>query len=212
MRLYLSSFGLGNQPQELLSLVRGKRAAVVLNAKDGSSPERRAASLETELTNLSGLGLDPFELDLRDHFEVSESLARTLKGVNLIWVRGGNVFVLRQAFRRSGLDRLLPDLLSRDALVYGGFSAAACVLPKSLRGLEMVDSTEVVPEGYEPQPIWDGLGLIPFSVAPHYRCDHPESASIDGLVQFYIDHHEPFIALADGEAIVLNGADLRVVS
>jgi dipeptidase E len=212
MRLYLSSFGLGNQPEALTALLRGKtRAAVVLNAKDASSPEGRQASLDRELDALTGLGLQATELDLRDFFHRKGELRETFEGFDLVWVRGGNTFVLRRAFKLSGADEILPDMLRDDALVYGGFSAAVAVLTPTLRGLEIVDGPDVVPAGYPVEPVWDGLGLLPYAVAPHYRSDHPESEAVDRLVQHYIDHHILFRAIRDGEAIVVDGAREEVI-
>lgn len=175
MRLYLSSFGLGDHWAELLALLRGGRqAAVVLNAKDGSSEASRARSLAQEMEALAGLGLAPRELDLRDSFGAPDRLRDALSEVDLVWVRGGNAFVLRRVLRQSGADQILPELLKEDRLVYGGFSAGVCVLAPSMRGLETVDDPTTVPEGYDPEPVWDGLGLLPYAVAPHYRSDHPE--------------------------------------
>lgn len=212
MRLYLSSFGLGDRPDELLALLgEGRRAAVVLNAKDGSSPASRATILAQEIESLSGLGLEADELDLRAFFGRPEALRSRLAEIDLLWVRGGNTFVLRRAFRQSGLDSILPPLLAEGTLVYGGFSAGAAVLTPSLRDLALVDEPEVVPEGYEPTPIWEGLGLVPYAIAPHYRSDHPESPAIEGLVGRFIDRHVLFRALRDGEAIVISGSSDRVV-
>jgi len=196
VRLYLSSFGLGDHPDQLLTLLHGgKRAAVVLNAKDGSSAESRARSLTEEMDALSRLGLEPRELDLRDHSE--ESLRETLSEIDLLWVRGGNVFELRRAMRASGFDAVLPGLLAQDAIVYGGFSAAVCVLGPSLRGFEIADAPGA-------DPVWEGLGVLPYAVAPHYRSDHPESDAVDRLVQHFIDQKVLFKALRDGEAIVVD--------
>lgn len=206
MRLYLSSFGLGNRPGALLELLRSKpRTAVVLNAKDASSSEGRQASLQRELEALAELGLAPEELDLRDYFGRPGEMKEALRGFDLVWVRGGNTFVLRRALRQSGADSALIELLREDALVYGGFSAAVAVLTPSLRGLEIVDGPDVVPDGYAPKPIWEGLSVLPYAVAPHYRSDHPESEAVDRLVQHFIDHHIPFRALRDGQAILIDG-------
>lgn len=206
MRLYLSSFGLGNRPEELQALLRGgTRAAVVLNAKDASSQEGRQASLEREIEALARLGLQPEELDLRNYFGRADELRALLQGFDLVWVRGGNTFVLRRALRQSGADEVLPELLREDEIVYGGFSAAVAVLTPSLEGIELVDDPSAVPEGYEPAVVWEGLGVLPYAVAPHYRSDHPESESVERLVQYFIDHHILFRALRDGEAIVLDG-------
>jgi dipeptidase E len=212
MRLYLSSFGIGHHPEALISLLRGgTRAAVILNAKDGSSPDGRRASLEREVASLSALRLRPEELDLRDFFGQPDALRETLRGFDLVWVRGGNTFVLRRAFHQSGMDGVLPELLREDALVYGGFSAAVAVLAPSLKGIDLVDDPSLVPDGYAPPVVWDGLGLIPYAVAPHYRSDHPESESVERLVQYFIDHHLLFRALRDGEAIVVNGVEEHVL-
>jgi dipeptidase E len=55
------------------------------------------------------------------------------------------------------------------------------------------------------------LGLIPYCVAPHYKSDHPESAAVDKTVEYYINNHIPFIALHDGQAIVIDGEEQTVV-
>lgn len=67
-------------------------------------------------------------------------------------------------------------------------------LAPSLRGVELVDDPNIVPEGYSPELIWDGMNLIPWAVRCHYRSDHPESASADKSVEYMIDQHIPFIA------------------
>ena len=204
--MYLSSFGLGNRPERLLRLLRGgKRAAVVINAKDGSSEEGRAASLARELDALTNLGLDPSELDLRDHFNAPESLGEALHGFDLIWVRGGNTFVLRRALRRSGADAVLAERLATDSIVYSGFSAGVTVLGPSLRGLELVDDPELIPEGYDREVLWSGLGLLPYTIVPHYRSDHPESDRVEALVDELIARRTLFKVLKDGEAIVIDG-------
>ncbi len=206
MRLYLSSFGIGNRPNELLALLRGKkRVAVVLNAKDASSPESRTISLNEEMEKMAGLGLEPVELDLRMYFGEPDRLRQTLAAVDLVWVRGGNTFVLRRALRQSGADNLLFDLLRNDEIVYGGFSAGVAVLAPSLKGLEIVDDPAVIPVGYEAEPLWEGLGLLPYAVAPHYRSDHPESDAIERLVEYFVEHRILFKTLRDGEAIVVDG-------
>ncbi|WP_028809059.1 Type 1 glutamine amidotransferase-like domain-containing protein [Streptomyces sp. 351MFTsu5.1] len=213
MRLYLSSFRIGNRPEELLRLLDGRtRTALVMNAYDFQDVDSRNASLEREVTELQSVGLDPEELDLRDYFSGDRSLRKTLKNFDLVYVRGGNTFVLRRALLHSGADELLQEFLAADSLVLGGYSAAAAVAGTTLRGIAgHVDDPDHVPAGYPAgPPLWDGLGLLPFAVAPHYRSDHPETDEIEHTVQYYIDHHEPFVALRDGEVIVVDG-DVRVV-
>jgi dipeptidase E len=216
MRLYLSSFRLGNHPEKLVDLTKGNmRAAIVINACDYQSNEERSTRVRQEADALESLGFSPFELDLRQYFknrQNQEELRDALAGSGLIWVRGGNSFVLRRAMRISNFDKLIFELLTHDAVAYGGFSAGMVMLTPSLCGVELVDDPKVIPTGYDPAIIWEGLRLISYAIAPHYKSDHPESAATDNLVQYYIDNHMLFKTLHDGEAIVVNGNQEEIVT
>jgi dipeptidase E len=212
MRLYLSSFRNGNRPAELLSLLgKGRRTAVINNAADALGPHERKTRAAEEQQRLADLGLEPTEIDLREYFGKSDELKKALLNFDLIWVRGGNAFVLRRAFKQSGADVILKDLLLNDTVMYGGYSAGIDMLTPSLHGAELVDDPKAIPAGYEEDIIWDCLGLIPYSIAPHYKSNHPESAAIDNSVEYLIDNHTPFIALRDGEAIVIHDDHQKVV-
>lgn len=214
MRLFLSSSSMGNQPQALLPLVEdGRRVAVIANALDGFDRSTRAMGVASELEPLRQLGFDAREIDLRQYFGSSRILAQTLAPFHLLWVRGGNTFVLRRACQRSGFDTLLKELLAEDAVAYGGNSAGVCLLAPSLHGIEVVDDPAEVPEGDEAAIIWEGLGILPYQVVPHYRSNPPEfAAAIDQVVHYYLDHHLLFKVLRDGEVLVVQGNQEQVVS
>ena len=206
MRLYLSSFRNGNRPEELLKLLGdGRRTAVIHNAADAISPDERQSKVFDEADRLKSIGLEPTEIDLREYFGKPDELRAKLAEYDLLWVRGGNCFVLRRAFKMSGADKIVTDLLRDDSVVFGGYSAGIDMLTPSLRGADLVDDVNAVPEGYDSEIIWEGLNLVPFAIAPHYKSDHPESADIDKSVEYLIDNHIMFIALRDGEAIVVDG-------
>jgi dipeptidase E len=215
MRLYLSSFRLGNQPQRLVRLVGARRRAVVIvNSCDLFEDEPRRARVLQEIEALRSLDISAEELDLRRYFasrEAGAELRQQLAECGLIWVRGGNPFVLRRALKASGLDLILRDLLERDAIVYGGYSAGPAMLTPSLHGVELIDDPIAVPPGYDPATVWECLGVLPYALAVHYQSPHPESAATDLSVRYFIEHHMLFKALRDGEAIVVDGADEQIV-
>ena len=184
MRLYLSSFRMGDHPEHLTALVGddSRRTVIIANAMDDAPDDIRRAGVERERGALGELGFDAAELDLRDYFDDEQHLRRELAGVALAWVRGGNVFMLRYALRRSGGDTVFPDLLAQDSLVYAGYSAGPCVLSPSLRGLEAVDDADAVRRSYGAEPVWEGLAVLDKAFVPHYRSpDHPETTAV-GLV------------------------------
>lgn len=209
MRLFLSSFRFGNVPQELVRLTGdNKQAVIIVNACDELPEADRQIRVRQEVALLHELGFNSTEIDLRRYFNNSQQQAELnnlLTAAGLVWVRGGNSFVLRRAMKASGFDVLITDLLNRDAIVYGGYSAGACVLSPSLKGIDMVDNPHVVPAGYDPAIVWEGLALIPYAVVPHYKSILPESEAVDRLVEYYINHHVLFKALRDEEVVVVDG-------
>ena len=208
MRLYLSSFRLGNEPGRLLRLMRRPGpVAVVANAMDMAPPDMRAASLDREVGDLRGLGLDPHVLDLRDFAGATERLRTELERLEMLWVRGGNVFVLRHAFAVCGLDLLLPGLLADDALVYAGYSAGPCMLVPSLAGLEHCDPVDQLRDAYgEVAPRFDGLGVLPYAFIPHVESPgHPETHLLGEVARRYAQTGVPHVTLRDGEVLVVDG-------
>ncbi len=204
MRLYLSSYRIGSQPETLAGMVKGmRRAFIITNALDVSQDlERGRVGLQREVGDLTRLGIKSEELDLRAYFGMAEKLRRKIDQVEMLWVVGGNAFVLRRAMQQSGLDQILWEKQSETDFVYSGYSAGVCVITPTLQGLHLVDDPKVAPEGYNPEVIWEGLGMLPYCVAPHYHSDHPDTEMINLEVDYFIQHKILFKALHDGEVIV----------
>jgi dipeptidase E len=158
------------------------------------------------------LGLEPHEVDLRAHFGDVASLRQRLAGFDLVWVMGGNSFVLRRAMKQSGFDTVIRDMLDRDAIAYGGYAAGAVVAGPSLRGHELMDDPFELPEGYDDQLIWSGLGLTPFAIVPHHLSRHPEAAAAEKVVSYMRARRTRYRALKDGEVIVQVGKLERLAS
>ncbi|MBI3449852.1 MAG: Type 1 glutamine amidotransferase-like domain-containing protein [Acidobacteria bacterium] len=202
MHLYLSSFLLGNDAKALVSLVRRPTALVIANALDHADTPVRESHARGSIEALAGLGFSAAELDLRDYFAAPDRLRSALIDAGLVWVNGGNVFLLRRAMRQSGFDRYIMERRGDDGLVYGGYSAGACVTGPTLRGAHLVDPPDALAAGYTEAAIWEGLGLVPYSIVPHYRSDHEEAGRIDAVVEYLIVNKLPFVALRDGEVVI----------
>lgn len=208
MRLYLSSFLIGDEPEKFVELVgAGKRVALILNALD-NFPETRDEFFTSQTESLNDLGFAVEELDLRRHFNKSGELRKILEEKDAVWANGGNTFTLRRAMKQSGFDLIITDLLETNAIAYGGFSAGSVILSPSLRGLEITDNPNDVPDGYDKEIIWDGLGLIDFSIAVHYQSDHSESGLTDLEIEYYKANKIPYKTLRDGEVIIIRNDNL----
>jgi dipeptidase E len=198
---------MGDPFDRLISaLPAGARVAVVSNAVDFIAAEDRlsyARNVFDPLEPFRAHGLAAEDLDLRRFFDDPAGLAPALEDVRLVWANGGNAFLLRRAMRQSGLDDLLRERVHAGALIYGGWSAGAVVAGASLRGLELMDDPQVVAEGYVEPPGWEGLGLVDFTIVPHFQSPHPEADAAARAVAWLTENGLPFRALRDGEALIL---------
>ena len=96
MKLYLSSFRLGDHPERMVAMLPpAARVAVVCNSIDAEDPAVRREKVADEISWLTGLGLRPEELDFRS--AAGDALRARMLEFDGLWVRGGNVFVLRAA-------------------------------------------------------------------------------------------------------------------
>jgi dipeptidase E len=216
MRLFLSSHRFGSHVDSLLSIIGGgRRAAVIENALDGIDPEareRHRRDVYDPVADFAAHGVAARQLDLRAYFGHPAALRASLAQVDLVWVTGGNVFVLRRAMRQSGFDNVIRDLLEADVVAYGGFSAGAVVAGPTLRGIELMDDPFELPDGYDEPLIWSGLGLTPFAIVPHYQSPHPEAASAEKVVSYMRARRTRYRAISDGEVIVQAGNLERLAS
>ena len=208
MRLFLSSQRLGRHADALVRLVGKRRNALVIgNALDHIPAAARAVYTATTydpVAELNGMGFFADWLDLRDFVGSPIRLHDLLSTCGLVWVIGGNAFVLRRAMRASGFDGVIHGLLAQDALVYGGFSAGAIVTAPTLRGLDLMDDPTVGTFGDEVIS-YEGLNLFPKSVVPHAASDHRDSPGADKAAAWLTAHDMPFVALQDGQVIVVDG-------
>lgn len=209
MRLYLSSFRVGNAHDHLVALLHGgDRVAVIANSMDAYA--RRG--LETEIPALLELGLRPEELDLRDFFATPQATKSALASFDLLWLRGGNVFALRHAMAHSGADDAIVELLRDDAVVYGGYSAGPCVLAPSLRGLEQCDDPSPVEAMYGEPANYAGLGVLDFAFVPHVDSPgHPETEALGRVAREYEETGVAYRAFRDGQVLVVDGQHEELV-
>lgn len=207
MKLYLSSYRLGDHADKLKELISKDQArvAVSVNAHDSSNAEiRNDVVLARELADIRNLGYVAEELDLRDYFG-NNNLSNEIKEYDAIWFSGGNTFILAKAFRQSGFDKVFEEHVKNGKLIYAGYSAAFCVLSDSLRGTELVDDKDAKAEGYEPGELWDGLGIIDFYPIVHFRSNHHESDDVEKEYNYIINNSISHKIFRDGDVYLVDG-------
>ncbi len=204
MKYYLSSYEIGNETEKLKKLVPKGKIGYIPNARDftGADPERRVKRNENDMGSLCKLGLEVELLNLQDYFGKQNELKNKLNELGAIFISGGNVFVLRQAMKLSGLDEILKELRNDSNFLYAGYSAAGCVLASSLKGMDIVDPLDT-PYEEQKEILWDGLGFVDFRFMPHWDSNHPESADIEKEIAYCKENNIPYKEIRDGEVIII---------
>ena len=175
VKLYLSSYRTGSNPDALLALVNEPhRAALVFNARDVYPDRSRHSARDFE--DLEEVGFRCEELDLRSYFDDFDGLSERLGNVELVWAVGGNSFALAFAMTMSRFGEALHGPLSDERLTYGGYSAGTCVATPDLEGINLMDEPDAHADGYPDDTPARTLDLVPWRIVPHWRSDHPESA------------------------------------
>lgn len=204
MRLFLSSQDFGNHADALVELVDKKSVVYIGNAKDAYDlAERNQKSIENKIA-FECIGFDFYEIDLRNYFENNSDLEDEIKSCGLVWLGGGNTFLLRRALVDSGADEIIKRLVNEDLVVYGGSSAGSIIPTPSLKGTENGDDPEAVREIYGKDATWEGLSLVDFHVVPHYESEWfgvEAQAMKDYFVKNNLKHH----ALNDGQVYIVDG-------
>ncbi len=204
--MYLSSYNLGDYTDKLKEMIpANNKVGYIGNALDSSvvDPVRKADRLNRNMQELNELGFDCFDLDLKKYFGKEDALRELVDTLGTIWVSGGNVFVLRQAFKLSGFDNILLELNKQDDFLYGGYSAGICILGPTLDGYHIVDdATETPYEGWD-EVLWDGLGIIDYTFLPHFESDHPESEAIGKSLEYCKEKALSYKTIRDGEVIIV---------
>ena len=204
MKLYLSSYRIP-VPDELRKLL-GKplgetSVALIPNAADYYSKLAWEFKVRELVRYMEQLGLKVDVVDLRGYNDPT-TLRDKLTAHDLIWVMGGNTYILRYEMRRSGFERVIKELLDT-GIVYGGDSAGALVAGSSIAGIESADEPEFAEEVIE-----EGLTLTPFLILPHV--DNPAFASI---LPIFKNRHQgkDIIELKDSQAIVFDNGNHHIV-
>lgn len=211
MKLYLSSYKLGNEIEELKKWIEehGNKIILIPNSRDiYEDSERLRNGINSDIEMLKAIGFDVELISLKEYFDNSQKLEEDFSKYNAFFAIGGNTFALRKAMQLSGFDEFLKKQINNPDFLYSGYSAGICVLSPNLRGLEIVDEP-LNPYNNE-GAMYDGIGLLDYVPVPHYKSEHPESHLVDDVVKFLLDNNIKHQPIRDGEVIIEEKSKIKI--
>lgn len=94
MKLYLSSYKIGNEKQKLLELLSKTNGKIgyIPNALDftKADPARRQQHIESDMSELRKMNLAVELLDLKKYFGKPPELQKKINGLGAVWVSEGS--------------------------------------------------------------------------------------------------------------------------
>ncbi len=205
MKLYLSSYKIGNKAYELTKWLEenDNKIYLIANSRDVfPDGERKIRGIQSDIQELEELGFQVEILDLRKYFGKQGELRELFKKVRAFYVIGGNTFVLRKAMFLSGFDEILKEFSDNPNYLYAGYSAGVCLLSKRLEAVAIMDEPDLDPYESDLPPIYDGIGFFDEAIIPHYRSNHRETSLAEEAVIFCSNNNLPYIAMQDGDVII----------
>jgi len=147
------------------------------------------------------------EVDIVDISALSQDewLPR-LEIVDVIMFGGGNTSYLMHWLKKSGLNKILPKLLTTK--VYVGVSAGSMVVAPNLREKEM---QKIYNEPIVDDESNEGLGLVDFLVVPHINSPYFPRA-LEFVEELAKNIIVPMYAIDDETAIAIWGEKTEIIS
>lgn len=130
-----------------------------------------------------------------------------IEDADVIMFGGGNARYLMKQLKKSGLDKLLPELLK--TRVYAGISAGSMITGESLSltsdAVTYYKNTGQLKEG-------DTLDFINLNIRPHFKSKLFPMVTEKVLERMAQKMPEPIYALDDNSALIIDGGKISVVS
>ncbi|MBS3124116.1 Type 1 glutamine amidotransferase-like domain-containing protein [Candidatus Woesearchaeota archaeon] len=196
-QLLLTSSGIVPEiREEFLSLLKKKpeenKVAFITTAAHGASKDVAWMQKDKELLYAYGIKKENLEdLDIKD--KTKSQLEKILENKDIIFVEGGNTFYLLYWAKRSGLDKMLPELLEYGSL-YVGISAGSYLACPTIemaawkrQDLNKIGLTDL-----------RALDLAPFLITAHF--EEKYRSVIDKAAK---TTNYPIVALTDKQAIII---------
>lgn len=212
MKLLLTSSGNTNKLIEkgLLELL-GKpfnKASLTFIPTAANVEEGDKAWLVDDMNNFKKLGFASF--DIIDISAVSKDIwIPSFKKADILVFGGGNVYHLLSWFRKSGLEKMLPEFLKTK--VYVGISAGSMVTAKNIS----LSSSGILSSFYEQTGNLEntrGIDLVDFEIRPHLNSKSFPKVRLDYLEKLAKKTRNCFYAIDDKTAIKIMDGKISIIS
>lgn len=127
-----------------------------------------------------------------------------LKGIDIIFVCGGNTFYLLDQVIKTGFDQILLEKSQKD-LIYIGSSAGSMILGKKIELACTIDDKSKAPDLKS-----DGLGIVDLAINPHWGNPNFKEEYLSCTESIY-NANAKIILLTDNQYLFVQGEDYKII-
>ncbi len=210
MKLLLTSGGLANNSiSDALFELTGKKSeeTTVVFIPTASNVEQ--GDKDWFITDLMNLKKQNFKsIEITDISAVDEKIWKpSLERTDVLYFEGGNTYHLMRWLNKSGLSKLLPELLKDK--VYVGVSAGSMVTNPDLSlKLSQIIYEEDMLETEELK----GLNFVDFYFLPHLNCESFKKIRRENIEKIGKEINRTIYALDDNSALKIVDGKIEVIS
>ena len=173
---------------------------------DAARPFGDAPFVTAERARIAALGYPVDDLTASE-FSSAAAFAAALDAVDVLYVAGGNTFVLLEALRHAGADTVIVERV-RGGMPYIGSSAGSIVTGPNLEPATLMDDPADAPGLTDRR----GLGLIDTVVIPHADgALPPYPPELIARITSTFGDTSPLTLLTDAQALLVDGTSTRLI-
>lgn len=146
-----------------------------------------------------------FDLERAYTFDPKFDFRKFLSDFDFIFVSGGSVYVLNYWAMKTGVNKILKELIESEKVVYGGESAGAIFVFKDYKPYSILDHPEIPPEA-----IHDGLNLIDVAPLPHWGVKDYQD-SLEKIKKSLESRGYKVQPLTNDEALFVDGEIIEII-
>ena len=210
MKLLLTSGGITNKSiaDALFDLV-GKKPEDVSLVFVPTASNVEVGDKEWFINDLLNLKKQNFKsIDIADISAVDEKIWKPkFEVADVLFFEGGNTYHLMAWINKSGLVRLLPEMLKTK--VYVGVSAGSMVTNPDLA---LKISQIVYEEDLDKTEDMKGLGFVDFYFLPHLNSEYFKKLREDNIREVTKEMKEKIYAMDDNSALKITDGNVEIIS
>ncbi len=201
-QLYLTSSKIDGLLALLPRSPQKTRLAFIPTAAD---PYEDKWFMEADRKKLGDLGFQMREVDLKNINK--EELRKKLRGVDAVYIAGGNTFYLLEKVQQSGFDEVIKELVEK-GVVYAGSSAGAVIAGPTIEPVSVFDDRRAAPS----LTSMEGLKLVDFIVLPHYQTDGEHKVQHENVIATWSKKGYTIVPITNDQAIRVTGNEHTVIN